>query len=388
MGGRWIGRRVYPCEVRLTMLGTRGVPASYSGFETCVEQVGKRLAARGHRVLVYCRAGQPGAAGDHYLGMERVVLPAIKTKGLETLTHSALSTAHALTRDHPDAVVIFGVGNAVFARAFRLAHIPVAINVDGADWARRKWGGLGRRYLRWSEGAAARLASAVIADSHTVAAYYEQEYRRQSIYIPYGAEVPSAVGTATLQSFGLKPRGYFLAVGRFVPENGLHHLIAAYARVSPPIPFVIVGDAPYSEDYKRQLRKIAPPNVIFTGYQFGAAYQELSANAFAFLFGAEVGGTHPVLVEQLAYGNCAIARWTASNAEVAADSAIMYHDPETELPGAIESLLRDPELVNRMRERARNRAQAYSWDRITDEYERLLAGLTGSTVRGATSGVA
>ena len=368
---------IYPCEVRLTMLGTRGVPASYSGFETCVEQVGKRLATRGHRVLVYCRAGQPGAAGDHYLGMERVVLPAVKTKGLETLTHSALSTAHALTRDHPDAVVIFGVGNAVFARAFRLAHIPVAINVDGADWARRKWGGLGRRYLRWSEGAAARLANAVIADSHTVASYYEREYRRQSTYIPYGAEGPSVVGTATLQSFGLKPRSYFLAVGRFVPENGLHHLIAAYARVSPSIPFVIVGDAPYSEDYKRQLKKIAPPNVIFTGYQFGAAYQDLSGNAFAFLFGAEVGGTHPVLVEQLAYGNCVIARWTESNAEVAADAAIMYRDPESELPGAIESLLRDPDLVNRMRERARIRAQAYSWDRITDEYERLLIGLSG-----------
>jgi glycosyltransferase involved in cell wall biosynthesis len=167
------------------------------------------------------------------------------------------------------------------------------------------------------------------------------------------------------------------STGRFVPENGLHHLIAAYARVSPSLPFVVVGDAPYSEDYKRLLRKIAPPSVIFTGYQFGAAYHELSANAFAYLFGAEVGGTHPVLVEQLAHGNCVIARWTESNAEVAADAAIMFRDPETELAGAIESVLRDPELVNRMRERARNRAQAYSWDRITDEYERLLSGLTG-----------
>jgi glycosyltransferase involved in cell wall biosynthesis len=374
--------------VRLIMLGTRGVPASYSGFETCVEQVGKRLVKRGHRVLVYCRAGQPDAADGTYLGMERVVLPAIRTKGLETLTHSALSTAHALIRDHPDAAVVFGVGNAIYARAFRLAHIPVAINVDGADWARRKWGGLGRRYLRWSESAASRLGTAVIADSNAVATYYEREYGTRSTFIPYGAEVPTGLGTETLRTFGLTPRGYFLAVGRFVPENGLHHLIAAYARVAPSIPFVVVGDAPYSEEYKRQLRKIAPPKVIFTGYQFGAAYHELSANAFAFLFGAEVGGTHPVLVEQLAHGNCVIARWTESNAEVAADAAIMYHDPETELPGAIESVLRDPELVERMRERARNRAQAYSWDRITDEYEQLLAGLTGSTVRGATSGAA
>ena|SRR5438874_1547126 len=370
------------------MLGTRGVPASYSGFETCVEQVGKRLAARGHRVLVYCRTGQPGAAGADYLGMKRVVLPAIKTKGLETLTHSALSTAHALIRDRPDAVVIFGVGNAVFARAFRMANIPVAINVDGADWARRKWGALGRRYLRWSERVAASTANAVIADSKVVADYYEREYQRASTFIPYGAEVPSALGTETLQSFGLKPRGYFLAVGRFVPENGLHHLIAAYARVSPSLPFVVVGDAPYSEDYKRQLKKIAPPNVIFTGYQFGAAYHELSANAFAFLFGAEVGGTHPVLVEQLAHGNCVIARWTESNAEVAGGAAIIYRDPETELQGAIESVLRDQPLLERMRDRARSRAQAYSWDRITDEYEGLLTGLTDSTVRGATTGAA
>lgn len=374
--------------MRLTMLGTRGVPASYSGFETCVEQVGKRLAARGHRVLVCCRAGQPGAAGSSYLGMERVVLPAVRTKGLETLTHSALSTAHALIRDRPDAVVVFGVGNAVFARALRAARIPVVINVDGADWARRKWGGLGRRYLRWSEGAASRLGTAVIADSNAVAAYYEQQYGTRSTFIPYGAEVPSALGAETLKQFGLTPRGYFLAVGRFVPENGLHHLIAAYARVSPSLPLVLVGDAPYSEDYKRMLRKIAPPSVIFTGYQFGAAYHELSANAFAFLFGAEVGGTHPVLVEQLAHGNCVLARWTESNAEVAADAAIMFHDPDTELPGAIESILHDPALVDRMRERARTRAQAYSWDRITDEYELLLAGLTGSTVRGATSGAA
>lgn len=363
--------------MRLAMLGTRGVPASYSGFETCVEQVGKRLAARGHRVLVYGRAGHPGAANTPYLGMERKVLPAIRTKGLETLTHSALSTAHALTRDHPDVALIFGVGNAVFARGLRLAHIPVAINVDGADWARRKWGGLGRRYLRWSEGVAARLADAVIADSNAVASYYAREYGRQSSFIPYGAEVPSGLGTQTLQAFGLAPRGYFLAVGRFVPENGLHHLIAAYARVSPAMPFVVVGDAPYSEDYKRQLRQLAPPNVIFTGYQFGTAYHELSANAFAYLFGAEVGGTHPVLVEQLAHGNCVIARWTESNAEVVADAAIMFHDPDVELPAAIESVLRDPALVDRMRGRARSRARAYSWDRITDEYEQLLAGLRG-----------
>ncbi len=370
------------------MLGTRGVPASYSGFETCVEHVGKRLVARGHRVLVYCRAGHPGAAPGPYQGMERTVLPAVRTKGLETLTHSALSTVHALLRNHPEAVVVFGVGNAIFAWAFRLAGIPVAINVDGADWARRKWGGIGRRYLRWSEGIATKWANAVIADSRAVANYYDREYRAGSAFIPYGAEVPAVVGVESLKRFGLEPRQYFLAVGRFVPENGLHHLISAYAHVGPKIPFVVVGDAPYSQDYKRYLRSISPAGVIFTGYQYGAAYQELSANTFAFLFGAEVGGTHPVLVEQLAHGNCVLARWTESNAEVMADAGILFHDPEAELRQAIETVLRDRDLVERLRGQARKRARAYSWDRVTDEYEQLLRRLTGSIAPGSRSGAA
>ncbi len=133
------------------MLGTRGVPAAYSGFETCVEQVGKRLAARGHEVIVYCRPAFVKTAATEYLGMRLVKLPSITTKGLDTLSHTALSTIRALRLDRPDAAMIFGVGNAVFCRFFRWSRVGVAINVDGADWARVKWGPIGRRYLRWSE---------------------------------------------------------------------------------------------------------------------------------------------------------------------------------------------------------------------------------------------
>src|SRR2546428_9944258 len=110
------------------------------------------------------------------------------------------------------------------------------------------------------------------------------------------------------------------------------------------MPFVVVGDAPYSEDYKRRLREMAPESVVFTGYQFGTAYQELSAHAHAFLFGAQVGGTHPVLVEQLAYGNCVLARWTESNAEVARDAAVFFHD-QPELERGLARPTADPGLV-------------------------------------------
>ncbi|HYM95857.1 MAG TPA: glycosyltransferase [Candidatus Sulfotelmatobacter sp.] len=371
--------------MKIALLGTRGVPASYSGFETCAEAIGRRLVARGHQVTVYCRPGRTGFRGPTYGGMRRVTLPAIPTKGLETLTHSALSTVHAVLRERPDAAVVFGVGNAIYARPLRWAGIPVAINVDGADWARQKWGGLGRRYLRWSERVATRSANAIIADSHAVAEYYERTYGARCTYIPYGADVPAG-GLQTLARFGLIPRRYFLAVGRFVPENGFHHLIRAYRRVTTDLPFVLVGDAPYSDAYKRTLRELASPSVIFTGYQFGDAYHDLSAHAFAFLLGAEVGGTHPVLLEQMGHGNCVVARWTESNAEVLDDAGLFFRDPDAELPRILEQLLADPGLVAETRERARRRSLVYSWDRVTDGYEQLLAGLRPAASPHAAGG--
>ena len=358
--------------MKVAMLGTRGVPASYSGFETCVEQVGKRLAARGHEVIVYGRRGRTGnGASRVYLGMERVTLPAIRTKGAETLSHTLVSSAHAILRARPDAAIVFGVGNAIFCRLLRWGGIPSVINVDGADWARKKWGGLGRRYLHWSERAATTAADALIADSHAVNAYYEREYHATGVFIPYGAEVSSDAGTATLTQFGLQPRHYLLAVGRFVPENGFQHLIKAYTEVKASMPFVVVGDAPYSEDYKRSLKAIAPAGVIFTGYQFGSAYQELSRHAYAFLFAAEVGGTHPVLVEQLAHGNCVLARWTESNAEVIGDAGIFFRD-NAELVTQLRGILRDGALVEQKRAAAATRGASFSWDRVTDQYEALL----------------
>lgn len=307
-----------------------------------------------------------------YLGMRLVTLPSIKTKGLDTLSHTALSTIRALRRDRPDAALIFGVGNAVFCRAFRWSKVGVAINVDGADWARLKWGPIGRRFLRWSERVAVKTADAVIADSRAVAAYYREHYRADTTYIPYGAEVPATSGVETLQRFHLEPRRYLLAVGRMVPENGFDDLIAAYTAVRPAMPLVIVGDAPYSEDYKRRLHTMAPESVVFTGYQFGAAYQELSAHAYAFLFGAKVGGTHPVLVEQLAYGNCVLARWTESNAEVAQDAAMYFHNLP-ELHEGLAAITADAALVETRRQLATARARAFSWDEVTDRYEALLA---------------
>ena len=357
--------------MRIAILGTRGVPASYSGFETCVEAVGRRLADRGHEVLVYCRSGHQKTHRSYYLGMRLKSFPSIRTKGLDTLSHSAISTVHAILRARVDVALWFGVGNAVYLRPFKWANIPTAINVDGADWARPKWGVLGRSFLRASEKLATRHARALVADSRTISEYYSRRYGADSVFIPYGADVPTEIGTEALSRFGLVTRNYLLAVGRMVPENGFHDLMAAYRDAGCHMPLVVVGDAPYSETYKRALREMAPPGTIFTGYQFGAAYHELSRNAYAFLFGARVGGTHPVLVEQLAHGNCVVARWTESNAEVIADAGMLFHD-QTELTALIRSLTSQATNVEKMRIKALSRARLYSWDAVSDAYESVL----------------
>jgi glycosyltransferase involved in cell wall biosynthesis len=243
--------------MRIAMLGTRGVPAAYSGFETCVEQIGKRLAARGHKVFVYSRAPWRKRSDSSYLGMNRIVLPNVRTKGLDTLSHTGISTVHALVRLRPDVALVFGVGNSVFAQALHLLGIPVAVNVDGADWKRKKWGSIGRRYLRWSESVAAHLADGLITDSVSMVGYYRLHYKADPVFIPYGAEIPSSIGNGTLARFGLEPRKYLLTVGRLVPENGIDNLIHAYKDSGCRWPLVVVGDAQYSVRYKRYLRDIA-----------------------------------------------------------------------------------------------------------------------------------
>jgi glycosyltransferase involved in cell wall biosynthesis len=272
----------------------------------------------------------------------------------------------------PDVALVFGVGNSVFAQALHLLGIPTAVNVDGTDWKRKKWGSIGRRYLRWSEAVAAHLANGLITDSLSMVGYYRLRYQADAMFIPYGAEIPSSIGKETLARFGLEPRKYLLTVGRLVPENGIDNLIHAYKDSGCSWPLVVVGDSQYSVRYKRYLRDIAPPGVIFTGYQFGNHYHELSAHAYAFLYGGEVGGTHPVLVEQLRHGNCIVALRTDSNAEVIGSSGLLY-DSQSELVNMIASVLTDQRLVGQIRRKALERSGKYSWDQVTDQYEMLAA---------------
>ena len=365
------------------MLGTRGVPASYSGFETCVEELGTRLGARGHEVTVYCRVPHVAYAGAAYRGMRLVKLPTIRSKHLDTIAHSLLSSLHALLRRY-DVALYFNVGNAPVTWIPRLARQRVVLNVDGLDWKRQKWGRLARLYIRACERWAARFPHAVVTDSRRVQQYYREHWGTTSTYSAYGAEPIAVAPGSHLARLGLRPGGYVLFVGRLVPENCAHHLVEAFQGLSTDRRCVIVGDAPYSHEYIRALRATPDPRVLFTGYLFGQGYRELLSNAYCFVETSEVGGTHPALLEAMAAGRCVVVNDTPENLETVADTGFSYDGAmgAASLRSVLEGLLKDPELVAAQAGRGLERARRhYSWDDVTDHYERLFRALLGEGIR-------
>lgn len=324
------------------------------------------MVARGHEVTVFCRTSHFDQQPADYAGMRLVHLPAIPQKHLETLSHTFLS-ALRLPRDA--ALVCMGVGNSPVVRALELRGRRTVFNVDGADWQRDKWGRFAAWYLRTSERLAAGSRSVLVADALAVQRYYRERFGRDSELVAYGADPPEDRGCETVERFGLTPGGYLLLVGRLVPENGVHDFVAGAALAGRTA--VVVGDAPYAEEYKAALRSAAAPSTVFTGYQFGRAYQQLSSHAWAFVLAATVGGTHPVLVEQMAAGNCVLARETESNREVLGDAGLYWSTAE-DLARLVQRLEGDEELRRRLGAAAAQRArERYSWEQVTDRYLEL-----------------
>ncbi len=362
--------------MRIALLGTRGIPASYSGFETCVEKLGEQLVIRGHEVFVYCRSHHITYPGSTYKGARLIKLQTIPNKYLDTLVHSFFSSLHALPQKY-DIALYFIAGNSPVTWIPRLVGTKTILNVDGLDWKREKWPALAKKYIQFAEYLATILPTTYLTDSHIVQDYYQSTYGTAPPYIPYGSDIEMVHPGDTLEKFGLTPQNYILFVGRLVPENCIHHLIEAYDTLNTDLKCVIVGDSTYSEAYKTDLRQRAAgnPNIIFTGYVFGKGYHELGSNACIFVETSGVGGTHPALVEAMAFGNCVIAHDTPENLETLDTAGLSYNGKEgaSSLAHLLTNLLSQPTLIAEYRHRARVRAQTtYTWKTVTDSYERLF----------------
>ena len=364
--------------MRIAILGTRGIPASYGGFETFAEHLATRLVARGHEVTVYCRAHYVSPRQLEYHGVNLQVLPTVRHKYFDTVVHTFLSALHAMSRRF-DAALICNAANAPFGPILRFTGTPVAINVDGLEHKRKKWGALGRRYYRLAEYLSTVLPNEMVTDAQVIQDYYLVRHNARSTMIAYGSEVERRPDRAAVRKWRVEPNRYILYVSRLEPENNAHLVIEAFKKVRTAYRLLIVGDAPYAEDYINDLKARAKGDkrIIFTGFVFGQDYRSLQQNAYCYVHATEVGGTHPALLEAMGYGNCVLTLATPENIEVVGEAGIPYID-EFDLAGKLRRVLRDGSLVQAYRNRAQLRIQkCYDWEKVVDQYENLFRKMTG-----------
>lgn len=346
------------------------MPPNYGGFETFAAELSTRLVQRGHEVSVYCRED----GEETWNGVRRIVLPAFGHKYLETVSHSFFSALDALRRDF-DAVLVCNAANAFVLPILRAARIPVVINVDGIERKRRKWNVLGRMVYSIGEAFSVSFASRVIADADVIANYYREQYGIAPITIPYGADFPAEEDSDVLARLGVKAGEYLLYVSRFEPENNPLEVVQAYETLDGIPPLVMLGKGLYAHDLVEELHRHASDRVLFPGALYGRDYRTLQRNALLYIQATEVGGTHPALIEAMASGGRVLAHDTPENREVGGD-AVGYFAvrPSETLSGTISAWLSNPLMREDFRVRARKRTEVkYSWDRVTDEYERLFS---------------
>lgn len=359
--------------MKIAIIGTRGVPARYGGFETCAEEIGRRLVERGHEVFVYCRRGYYQEKLSQYEGINLIYISGIERKSLDTLSHTLFSLLHAL-RCHYDALLIFNAANGPLLFWPKIVGKKVAVNVDGLEWERGKWNILGKFFYRFAARLTTILADALIADSQAIQKYYWERWKKEAVFIPYGASIEKSLTPQLLNLFNLKPREYFLQITRFEPENNPLLTVRAFEKLQTEKKLVLVGGARYPSRYSRELLSTQDTRIIFPGFIYDKnLIRELLTNCLAYIHGNEAGGTNPALLQAMGCGAMVIARDVVFNREVLHYAGLYYKKEVNDLMAKMRWVLENESQLDILRRQSQEIiASDYQWDKVVDCYEDLL----------------
>lgn len=366
--------------MKIALIGIRGIPVVYSGYETFSEIISTELVKKGHAVTVYCRGAYVDPSRKWHKGVRLITLPTFASKNFDTIIHSFLSTIHACFFRY-DAILFLSVGNSIFSILPRIFGIRTVVNVDGMDWKRKKWGWFAKKFLNYSEYLATILPNAIVTDSHFIKSYYTEKYQKQSHYIPYGGFIGNSTqDTKILKKYSLKKRSYFIWNGRIVPDNHIDELVNAYKKVKTRFNCLILGDDLYKSEYKKALHALAASDkrVVFPGFLAHSVAEALVRNAYAYIETKRSGGTHPSLVEAMSVGTLIISDDCTANKEVLGETALFYGQDKGAhgLAQRMNAIL-DPKHkanIQKLRRATKKRAQAiYGWKNILLAYEKILS---------------
>ena len=370
--------------LKVCILGAKGYPYIYGGYDTMVKELGERLQKRGVDVRVYCHRSLFKERPSSVNGIKLIYMPAVETKSLTQLTHSFFSMIHACFSD-VDVIFVVNSANGPFGLISRIFRKPTAINVDGLEWLRPKWKGFGSKYFFWASKMATRFYDQIINDSDEMRRIYLELFQIESKVIAYGANPSVNSDPAKLLKWNLKKEGYYLIVGRLVPDNNADLIIAGFVQSDSKRKLVIVGDVPYQDAYAEGLKSMQDERLLFTGYVTDP--EELKAlyhNCYAYFHGHEYGGTNPAMLKALGYGCAILALDTAFNQEMLQNGKHGWYFSKS--PESVSALIskaeKSPDDLDRLRITAREGlTQKYNWDHVTDHYlevfEKLKRGRKG-----------
>lgn len=371
--------------MRIAILGTRGIPASYSGFETSVEETAVRFVKNDMDVTVYSRSNHYKEKVDQYRGVKLVYLPSIKTKHLDTITNTLLSIFHAILNRF-DTVILYGIGNSIFIPLLRLCFIPVISVVDGADWDRKKWNILARWFLRMNRYFSIYFSNYYVVDNQLLADEYENKFKKAAIYIPYGANLKTFDDNSTpvLEKFKLESRNYIIFVGRLVKEKGVDFLIKNFEKINTNRKLLIIGDNTVEIDYVNSLKSTQDSRIVFAGYVYGNAYEILLAHALFYVSCSYLEGTSPSLLNAMALNGFALVSDIKENVEVLKGSCKTFNVGNgADFCTKMEYYLHNETQIEEERKKSRLIVQQYyDWDVITQTYIRLMKKMDTRSITG------
>ena len=364
-------------KLRVAFIGGRGVISKYSGIESYYEEVGKRLAEKGHEVTVYCRNYFTPKLTEHN-GMRLVRLPTVRSKHLETVIHTLLSSIHALSRPY-EIVHYHALGPALFSFLPRLCGQKTAVTVQGLDWQRKKWGRLAAAVLRLGERGSVWLPDCTMVVSRVLQERYRQLHGIEAVYVPNGGLLRERTAPAKILEWGLEPGKYILFLGRFSPEKGCHLLVQAYEHLDTDVKLVMAGAGSYCDDYSRDLRTHASEQIRILDWVSGAILDELLTNAMMFVLPSDLEGLSLALLDAMGAGLCVVASDVPENREVVEGAGFTFQrGSAADLASCLRFLIANPLARKTAGTAARKRIEErYQWQQIAAEIEKTYFEMLG-----------
>ncbi len=367
--------------IKIAIIGSRGYPYVYSGYETFVKELSERIINNNFEVTVYCHKNLFNQYPALVNGIKLVYVRTIEKKSLSQFIHSLQSIIHACFCRY-DVILVVNSANGPFGLITKIFRKKTAINVDGLEWMRPKWKGLGAKYFSLASKLATKFFDEVITDSYEMEKVYKTQFNAESTVIAYGANIRESKQPELIKKWSLKKNDYYLIVGRLIPDNNSGLIVKEFVQTNSTKKIVIVGDVPYKDEYASKIKNTEDDRIVFTGYVTNQdELAELYHNSFIYFHGHEFGGTNPTMLKALAYGCAIMALDTVFTREMLDNGkyGIFFSKEPDNLKQLIEKIEKDCGKVNELRQISRNRIlERYTWEKIIDQYISLFNKVKGS----------